>query len=146
MWTLRGWKETDDDGNEIMRAEEISEKPKEKPHDEDSPKDGQNDSNKDEKNDNEKENDSVNENVNENGNGNEISETSKTSWNNAEGIKAVRKVYRRVYTHCPTKALIYMKYAAFEESIGNISDNEEECGARYILKTLLKRYPNMIGT
>ena len=73
------------------------------------------------------------------------SETSKTSWNNAEGIKAVRKVYRRVYTHCPTKALIYMKYAAFEESIGNISDNEEECGARYILKTLLKRYPNMIG-
>ena len=28
MWTLRGWKETDKDGNEIMVAEEI---PKEKP-------------------------------------------------------------------------------------------------------------------
>ena len=137
MWTLRGWKETDDEGNEIMRAEEISEKPKEKPHDEDSPKDGQNDSNKDEKNDNEKENDSVNENVNENGN--EISETSKTSWNNAEGIKAVRKVYRRVYTHCPTKALIYMKYAAFEESIGNGD------AAREILNKLLEQYPLLIG-
>ena len=46
----------------------------------------------------------------------------------------VRKVYKRACEiHCHEKALIHMKWAAFEENSGNVQD------AKTILTNLLKR-------
>ena len=46
----------------------------------------------------------------------------------------VRKVFRRACEiHCHEKALIHMKWAAFEENCGNVQD------AKTILTNLLKR-------
>ena len=51
----------------------------------------------------------------------------------------VRKVYERgCNIHCPDKALIFLRYAAFEEAFGNIDE------AKKILDHLLKRYPLLV--
>ena len=127
MWTLRGWLETDKDGNEIMVAEEI---PKEKPKQVEKNKDDQKGHSTDEQpseDDNEQ---------NENDNVNEIPK----DYSDLIAQEAVRRVYDRAcYRHCPTKALIKMKYAAFEECIGNGD------AAREILNKLLEQYPLLIG-
>ena len=98
MWTLRGWLETDKDGNEIMVAEEI---PKEKPKQVEKNKDDQKGHSTDEQpseDDNEQ---------NENDNVNEIPK----DYSDLIAQEAVRRVYDRAcYRHCPTKALIKMKY------------------------------------
>ena len=118
MWTLRGWKETDEEGNEKMVAEEI---PAEKPRAEKIQKSNEEDI---EKLDYEPENSTAEENLN-------------STWSGLEGHEAVRSVYKRAcYTHCHEKALIHMKFAAFEESLENIE------AAKEILNTLLKRYNN----
>ena len=112
MWTLRGWKETDEEGNEKMVAEEI---PKEKPRTA-HPKPDQEDS---ELNETEPE---------------VLEQRSESTWSGLEGHEAVRSVYKRAcYTHCHEKALIHMKFAAFEECLGNFE------AAKEILNTLLKR-------
>ena len=121
MWTLRGWKETDEDGNEIMVAEEI-------------PKEKKDDTSKDtptkdtpEKNPEEKEVDD------------EMASVCKTTWSNLEGQEAVKSVFKRAcYIHCPHKALIHMKFAAFEESCGHIQ------AAKEILVALTSKYPLLI--
>ena len=130
MWTLRGWLETDKDGNEIMVAEEI---PKEKPKTAEKNKENQkeNDEQPSEEDGTESlKNDEQNENVNE----------IPKDYSDLIAQEAVRRVYDRAcYRHCPTKALIKMKYAAFEESIGNGD------AAREILNKLLEQYPLLIG-
>ena len=130
MWTLRGWLETDKDGNEIMVAEEI---PKEKPKTVEKNKENQkeNDEQPSEEDGTESlKNDEQNENVNE----------IPKDYSDLIAQEAVRRVYDRAcYRHCPTKALIKMKYAAFEESIGNGD------AARQILNKLLEQYPLLIG-
>jgi len=55
------------------------------------------------------------------------------------GWEAVRDVYRRAaVVHCPKKAVIRMKWAQFEENIGNIDQ------ARDILKQLVAKYPMLL--
>ena len=97
MWTLRGWLETDKDGKEIMVAEEI---PKEKPKQVEKNKDDQKENTEDE-NSLPKNDDQQNENVNE----------IPKDYSDLIAQEAVRRVYDRAcYRHCPTKALIKMKY------------------------------------
>ena len=60
-------------------------------------------------------------------------------WMEKKGWEAVRDVYKRAcIVHCPRKAVIRMKWAAFEESIGN---SEE---AREILRQLVSKYPMLL--
>merc|ERR1719206_1082284 len=55
------------------------------------------------------------------------------------GWEAVRDVYRRAaVVHCPKKAVIRMKWAQFEENIGNIDQ------ARDILRQLVAKYPMLL--
>jgi len=55
------------------------------------------------------------------------------------GWEAVRDVYRRAaIVHCPRKAVIRMKWAQFEENIGNIEQ------AREILRQLVAKYPMLL--
>merc|ERR1719206_203594 len=55
------------------------------------------------------------------------------------GGEAVRDVYRRAaVVHCPKKAVIRMKWAQFEENIGNIDQ------ARDILRQLVAKYPMLL--
>lgn len=115
MWTLRGWKETDKDGNEIMVAEEI---PKPKSVEEVIEKRSNDD---------------------ENAIATEMSNVCKTSWSNLEGQDSVRNVFKRgCYIHCPNKALIFMRFAAFEESCLNFQESKD------ILLSLLAKYPLLI--
>ena len=99
MWTLRGWLETDKDGNEIMVAEEI---PKEKPKQVEKHKDDQKGHTDEQPSEDDNE-----QNENENDNVNEIPK----DYSDLIAQEAVRRVYDRAcYRHCPTKALIKMKY------------------------------------
>ena len=128
MWTLRGWLETDKDGNEIMVAEEI---PKEKPKQIEKNKDDDQKGHTNEPAEDEKPSDDEQ---------NEILNEIPKDYSDLIAQEAVRRVYERAcYRHCPTKALIKMKYAAFEESIGNGD------AARKILNNLLEQYPLLIG-
>ena len=101
MWTLRGWLETDKDGNEIMVAEEI---PKEKPKTAEKNKENQKENNEQPSEEDGTEslkNDEQNQNVNE----------IPKDYSDLIAQEAVRRVYDRAcYRHCPTKALIKMKY------------------------------------
>jgi tetratricopeptide (TPR) repeat protein len=55
------------------------------------------------------------------------------------GWEAVRDVYRRAaIVHCPKKAVIRMKWAQFEENIGNVEQ------ARDILRQLVTKYPMLL--
>merc|ERR1712150_141821 len=106
-------------------AEEI---PKEKPKQVEKSKDDQKENTEDE-NSLPKNDDQQNENVNE----------IPKDYSDLIAQEAVRRVYDRAcYRHCPTKALIKMKYAAFEESIGNGD------AGRQILNKLLEQYPLLI--
>ena len=56
-----------------------------------------------------------------------------------QGWDGVRDVYKRAaLTHCTRKAVIRMKWAQFEETIGSIDD------ARDILKKLVEKYPMLL--
>ncbi len=117
MWTLRGWKETDKEGNEIMVAEEIPEQKESKESDSKAP----------EKTSEEKEIDD------------EMASVCKTTWSGQEGQEAVRNVYKRAcFVHCPNRAMIHLKFAAFEEEVGNLD------GAREVLNKILAKYPLLI--
>ncbi|XP_059091219.1 uncharacterized protein LOC131886822 [Tigriopus californicus] len=133
-WTLRGWMEFDDEGHAVMKAAEISEKNKggktivqehdakttlETPveGDEATPSDAQ----------------SAQDTID-----NEMSLVLKTSWEN-QGKQAVRDIYKRAcIVHCRKKALIKMKWAAFEEEAG------DSVKAREILLELNQRYPLLL--
>jgi len=55
------------------------------------------------------------------------------------GWEAVRDVYRRAaIVHCPKKAVIRMKWAQFEENIGNVEQ------ARDIMRQLVAKYPMLL--
>ena len=111
MWTLRGWMETDEEGNEKMVAEPI---PQEKARVENVITEEVDDVSKEVTKDEPIEN--------------EIHGTEN------QHHEEVRKVYRRACEiHCHEKALIHMKWAAFEENCGNPQD------AKNILTNLLKR-------
>ena len=117
MWTLRGWMETDEDGNEKMVAEPI---PAEKPRTIDK---------------------DTSENIEEIDK--EVSTEKQAESSHILTVEdhheEVRKVYRRACdVHCHEKALIHMKWAAFEENCGKIQESKS------ILTNLLKRYPLLI--
>merc|ERR1719447_2581172 len=62
-----------------------------------------------------------------------------SAWQEATGWEAVRDVYRRAcVVHCPRKAVIRMKWAQFEENIGEVSK------AREILAELVTKYPMLL--
>ena len=62
-----------------------------------------------------------------------------SAWQEATGWAAVRDVYRRAaVVHCPRKAVIRMKWAQFEENIGEVAR------AREILDQLVTRYPMLL--
>ena len=61
------------------------------------------------------------------------------SWGQKTGWEAVRDVYQRAATtHCTRKAVIRMKWAQFEENIGDIEQ------ARDILQKLVEKYPMLM--
>ena len=62
-----------------------------------------------------------------------------SAWQEVSGWEAVRDVYRRAaVVHCPKKAVIRMKWAQFEETIGEVGR------AREILGELVDRYPMLV--
>ena len=62
-----------------------------------------------------------------------------SAWQEATGWEAVRDVYKRAaIVHCPRKAVIRMKWAQFEENIGQAER------AREILSQLVARYPMLL--
>ena len=62
-----------------------------------------------------------------------VSNEVKTGW------EAVRDVYKRAaLTHCNRKAVIRMKWAQFEENIGELAQ------AREILRQLVDKYPMLL--
>jgi hypothetical protein len=155
-WTLKGWKDKDEDGNEIMRAEEISEVDLRREEADDKRKEGKD---KEEGEgmevDEDKENDGSKDNVEvedvkdkeeeapaktdqQNKIDSEMSLVPKTSWE-SKGRQAVRDVYRRAcLVHCTKKAMIKLRWASFEEDGGDVEK------AREILNELNMRYPLML--
>lgn len=138
-WTLRGWMEFDDEGHAVMKASEISEKDKEEEKKKMAKEDDENkttntteqqttqDASKP------SECESAQDMIN-----NEMSLVLKTSWDN-QGKQAVRDIYKRAcIVHCRKKALIKMKWAAFEEEAG------DSLKAREILLELNQRYPLLL--
>lgn len=68
----------------------------------------------------------------------EMTDVLKTSWTHS-GVESVRDVYRRAcVVHCPKRALIKLKWAAFEEEHGNIEKAKE------ILVLLKQKYPLLL--
>jgi hypothetical protein len=62
-----------------------------------------------------------------------------SAWQEARGWEAVRDVYRRAcIVHCPRKAVVRMKWAQFEENIGEVEK------AREILDQLVAKYPMLL--
>jgi len=62
-----------------------------------------------------------------------------SAWLNKTGWEAVRDVYKRAcIVHCPRKAVIRMKWASFEENVGNVDQ------ARDILRQLVAKYPMLL--
>ncbi len=143
MWTLRGWKETDKDGNEIMVAEEIpkpvSKDVKAKDNEANDKESGDKEPDDCEPNQNLKPSEENEKNTDEKNVEDEMSSVCKTTWSNLEGQEAVRNVYKRgCYIHCPQKALIHLKFATFEESC------ENNMAAKEVLYTLLQKFPLLI--
>ncbi|CAB4053989.1 PRPF39 [Lepeophtheirus salmonis] len=69
----------------------------------------------------------------------EMSTVLKTSWSNDINYEAVRSVYKRAcHIHCPSKALVQLKWAAFEEECGKLDSAME------ILTDLSKTYPLLL--
>jgi tetratricopeptide (TPR) repeat protein len=120
-WTLRGWKETDKDGNEIMVAEEA---PGAKAQGRSSESEVPAESNGSEE-------------------ARSKSEDAITAPPDpSEGTKwhdVVRNVYSRAcVTHCPKKANVKMRWAAFEEEVGNPEKSKA------ILTDLLGTFPLLL--
>lgn len=139
-WTVRGWKQVDKDGNEVMVGEEITSKDDEESGDvskqskssEDADDDGKDVA--DEKAANVDDVDHVFAKEVEF----EMRDVCKTSWMN-QGREAVRDVFNRAcLVHCPNKAMIRMKWAAFEEEAGDVES------AKNILNELNKKYPLLL--
>ena len=65
----------------------------------------------------------------------------KTNWSlGGQGLQPVRDVYHRAcVVHCPKKALVKMKWAAFEEEHENLEKAKE------ILQQLNAQYPPPVG-
>lgn len=62
-----------------------------------------------------------------------------SAWLEKRGWEAVRDVYKRAaVVHCPKRAVIRMKWAAFEESV----ENQDE--ARNIISQLVAKYPMLL--
>ena len=138
-WTVRGWKETDKDGNEIMVGEEI---PKEKENVEEKVEEQTEE--KETKPDNgdaetkDVENKDIVDEVFEKEIEIEMSDVLKTSLL-GQGRDAVRDVFNRAcLVHCPNKAMIRMKWAAFEEEAGDFES------AKNILNELNKKFPLLL--
>ena len=143
-WSMKGWKETDKNGKEIMVGEPISDFSKSKTCE-----------NKSETTDEAKANEEnliLNENIvysKEDLHPNrssiaeedmehavintafekeiesEMTDVLKTSWTHS-GVDSVRDVYKRAcVVHCPRRALIKLKWAAFEEEYGDIEKSKE---------------------
>ena len=130
-WTLKGWKDHDEDGNEIMRAtEEVDNK-----------KGGDGGGEKENGGmevDDDKENDAGKDNIDDGKSqeegekgeqqvavDSEMSLVPKTSWE-SKGRQAVREVYRRAcLVHCTKKAMIKLRWASFEEDGGDMDKAKE---------------------
>jgi tetratricopeptide (TPR) repeat protein len=68
----------------------------------------------------------------------EMSDVCKTSWF-GHGRDAVRDVFRRAcLVHCPNKAMVRMKWAAFEEDAGDLD------AAKNILYELSNKFPLLL--
>ena len=62
-----------------------------------------------------------------------------SAWLSKRGWEAVRDAYKRAcLVHCPKRAVIRMKWAAFEETVGNAES------AREILRELVAKYPMLL--
>jgi len=62
-----------------------------------------------------------------------------SAWLEKRGWEAVRDVYKRAaVVHCPKRAVIRMKWAAFEESVKNVDE------ARNIISQLVAKYPMLL--
>ena len=62
-----------------------------------------------------------------------------SSFRSSFGWDAVRDVYKRAcIVHCPRKAVIRLKWAQFEENVGNVEE------ARNILVQLVTKYPMLL--
>ena len=163
-WTLRGWKETDEEGNEIMVAEEIPSSEVTKKSSDDKGKDSEIKNGVEEKENQEnrsleeeaqleepekepfEKNTEVTENDKDQQNAEfhqqaidkEMFDVLKTSSNLKE-VEAVRDIYKRAcIIHCAKKAMIHLRWAAFEE------ENENLEKAKEILINLNNRYPLML--
>lgn len=148
-WTLRGWKDKDKDGKEIMRAEEVHVEdsvPSDKNISEDKKQSEAEETKGEEEKSGDKEDDGdgdEKESGNSQGNeqsliDSEMSLVCKTSWE-GKGRQAVRDVYNRAcLVHCQRKAMIRLRWAAFEEDSG---DHEK---AKEILMRLRDAYPLLL--
>ena len=142
-WTVRGWKQVDKDGNEVMVGEDMAAKEDEEQNDESKARESQRvdsavDDGKSDAGDGEKAADVDVDHVFEKEVELDLKGVCKTSWMN-QGRDAVRDVFNRAcLVHCPNKALIRMKWAAFEEEAGDIES------AKNILNELNKKYPLLL--
>lgn len=130
-WTVKGWKQVDKDDDDIPDEKEGEEREKEiETTEESSPTNG----GKVDPSGTQDEVDKVFEKEIEL----EMSDVYKTA-RLTEGRDAVRDAFRRAsLVHCPNKAMIRMKWAAFEEEAGDID------AAKNILLELNKKYPLLL--
>lgn len=167
-WTLRGWKDKDKDGKEVMRAEEVEVPAKKAKMDEGAVKDKEEQEEAaQEKAEKEKEEkaaeekhmnmigpvvdapavaDAATESTEESSSGakeqstvdSEMSGVLKTSYDGS-GRQAVRDVYHRAcVVHCPKRVLVKLAWAAFEEDGGDLDKAKE------ILTGLREHYPLLL--
>ncbi|XP_023326591.1 uncharacterized protein LOC111700016 [Eurytemora carolleeae] len=166
-WTMRGWRETLKDGTQVMRAEKITTKDleaekaetaekKEKAAAELKADEGfEKDGDKENENNENKENEETDKDEKAEGEKEGSEKETKTysndidaemsmvvissAWMEKRGWEAVRDVYKRAcIVHCPKRAVIKMKWAAFEENVNNIEE------AREILRLLIAKYPMLL--
>ena len=136
-WTVRGWKETDKEGNEVMVGEEIP-KEKEKVEEKEKEKEKERIEEKEKTETDNGENADIDDKVFEKEIEIEMSDVLKTNWL-GQGRDAVRDVFNRAcLVHCPNKAMIRMKWAAFEEEAGDFES------AKSILNELNKKFPLLL--
>ena len=147
-WTVRGWKQLDKDGNEVMVGEDLADK---------ADKDAEKESVAAAKESRSPNTESGADGDLQGGKSDagvgavddvdqvfekevefEMKDVCKTSWLH-QGRDAVRDVFNRAcLVHCPNKALIRLKWAAFEEEAGDVES------AKNILNELNKKYPLLL--
>ena len=157
-WSMKGWKETDKDGKEIMVGEPIleiheSNKSNNESDATDIPSVDRDDSTlnrnivyskedlhptqtstmEDDSSDHAVINTAFEKEIES-----EMTDVLKTSWTHS-GVDSIRDVYNRAcVVHCPKRALIKLKWAAFEEEYGDIEK------AKDILVLLKQKYPLLL--